>query len=154
MADSKRFLIAALAAVCPPAMAQSIGADFVDAGLYKRLEHSARGPRTLSDWIAENVTKRLSVVGRESLGLHMARTEGDLIAYQNATAFGQGNQTFTNVGQMSVSGSKVAGLFSFNTTFADNHYQDPTSHRLSSGKGSPRASTCSTPQRPGTGSIR
>ena len=131
MADSKRFLVLVLAPACSPAMASSVGIDFLDANLYKQLVHAARGPRTLADWITEDVTRRIHVVGSESLALHLNRTEGDLTAYQNATAFGQGNQTFTNLGQMSVSGDKVAGLFSFSTSFADNRYQDPSAHRFS-----------------------
>ena len=116
MAHSKRFLVVALAAVYSPAMASSIGIDFIDANLYKRVEHASRGPRTLADWLTEKVTRRISVVGQGALGLHLDKTEGDLTAYQNETAFGQGGQTFTDVGQMSVTGNKVADLFSFNTS--------------------------------------
>ncbi|HLK16104.1 MAG TPA: hypothetical protein VKT78_14965 [Fimbriimonadaceae bacterium] len=131
MAVTKRFMVAAMSAACTPAVASDIGVDFLNANLYKRVEHATRGPRTFADWMDQNIVKRVSVAGSEKFTMHFEKTEGDLTAYQNATDFGQGNQVFTNIGMMTVSGSKVAGLFSFSTSFADNHYQDPTARRIS-----------------------
>lgn len=127
-----RFLgLVVLVGLVSSTRASSIGVDFLDANLYHRAERAAHGKHSFTDWFADHVIRRINVVGSEQFGLHLQQTDGDLTAYANSTAFGQGNQTFTNVGQMTITGSRVADLFSFSESFADNRYQDPSARRFS-----------------------
>ena len=132
MKRSRWVWVAFCAAIGGSAAASNIGSDFLDAQLYRTLLTASKGGRhTFADWLGTSVIKRLNITGQQSLGLHLQHVQGDTIAYDNATAFGQGGQTFTDIGQMNIAGNKVAGLFNFNYSFADNRYQDPSAHRLS-----------------------
>jgi len=91
----------------------------------------ASPPAPLIIWLDKNIFKHLQVTGNRQIGLHLVNVTGDKTAYDTLTNYGQGNQTLTDIGQMSVAGQQVLGLFNFNLQFADNRYQDPASSRFS-----------------------
>lgn len=92
---------------------------------------AAGAPVSAGGWLEANVWKRITLAGSRQLGLHLERVSGDHSAYQSLNFYGQGNQTFTDFGQMQVTGRKVLGLFNFNLQFADSRYQDPLASRFS-----------------------
>ena len=83
------------------------------------------------DWFGSNVFKHITVTGNRVLGYHMQSIAGDSSAYNSTVYYGQGNQHFSDIGNMTVNGNNVLGVFNFNLQFADNRYNDPTAHRFS-----------------------
>jgi hypothetical protein len=57
------------------------------------------------------------------------QVDGDRGAFNTLNYFGQGGDTFTDQGQMSLSGRKVFGFLDFSMQFADNRLQDPDQRR-------------------------
>lgn len=88
-------------------------------------------PASGLSWLDQNLWHRIVITGNRQLGLHLSSVSGDTSAYDQLNYYGQGGKTFTDIGQMSVSGQNVLGLFNFNLQFADNRYQDPLSSRFS-----------------------
>jgi hypothetical protein len=82
-------------------------------------------------WFRANVTDHIKVSGYRDLGLHFDKVSGDLDAYNVTTYYGQGNRTFTDIGNLSVTGKDVLGLFNFDFQFADSRFQDPLASHLS-----------------------
>ena len=82
-------------------------------------------------WLNSNILRHITLSGERRIGFHAVSVSGDKNAYDSLTNFGQGNKTITDVGQMSVIGQKVLGVFNFDFQFDDNHYQDPLNSRFS-----------------------
>ncbi len=131
MSKSKWVVVAITAAICSPVFASNIGSDFLDAQIYKRLQAGLHSKHKFEDWFANNFLKRVSVTGNQNLGLHAQQVNGDTTAYASETAFGQGNQTLTQTGQMNIALNNVMGILNGQIGIADNRYQDPTQHRYS-----------------------
>ncbi len=93
--------------------------------------YAMSSPTAALSWLDRNVWKKIVITGNRQLGLHLDSVSGDSSAFQSLTYFGQGGKTFTDIGQMSVNGQNVLGLFNFNLQFADSRYQDPLSSRFS-----------------------
>jgi hypothetical protein len=82
------------------------------------------------EWLDENLFGRIDVTGNRTLGLHAFSVSGDRAAYDQATNFGEGGQTFTSDGEMTLSGKKVLGVMSFQTTIQDSRLSDPTTNQF------------------------
>ncbi|MFY9235050.1 MAG: hypothetical protein WAO58_11400 [Fimbriimonadaceae bacterium] len=82
-------------------------------------------------WIDKNFFKQISITGRRQLGLHMYEVEGDREAYDATTNFGLGDRTFTDIGNMTLTGKNVFGVLNFNFTLADNRFEDPQAQKIS-----------------------
>ncbi len=82
------------------------------------------------DWLDDNLFGKLEVTGSRTLGLHAFSVTGDKDAYATTTNYGEGDQTFTNNGSMSVAGRKVFGVLSFQADLPDSRLSDPTTHQV------------------------
>lgn len=104
----------------------------ISCGIFALASTVWAGPPTSAFlWLNKNILNRLTISGERELGLHFVQVSGDQNAYNTLTNFGQGNQTFTDTGQMSVIGQKVLGLFNFDLQFADSRYNNPMDSRFS-----------------------
>ncbi len=83
-----------------------------------------------TNWLDSNIFKRVELRGSRELGFHMEQVSGDAEAYNLDNYYGNGNQHFTNTGQMTVTGNKVLGMFNFQMQFSDQRYFDPESQRV------------------------
>jgi hypothetical protein len=83
------------------------------------------------EWINENVVKEIVISGNRDLGVHFDKVTGDNSAYNVTTYYGQGSRIFTDVGNLSLVGHKVLGVFNFDFQFADSRFQDPLASHLS-----------------------
>lgn len=77
------------------------------------------------DWWDREFWSRLTYSGSRTLGYQTYRYEGDTETFRSLTNFGTGGQHFTDIGNLSIQGSKVFGFFDFRTTFTDNRFSDP-----------------------------
>lgn len=82
-------------------------------------------------WIDRNFFRKIQLTGRRELGYRVQTVEGDRDAYNSTTYYGLGGRRFTDVGQMSISGRSVLGVFNFDFTISDNRFQDPQSQKIS-----------------------
>ena len=78
-----------------------------------------------NNWWERELWSRLSYSGSRTLGYQNFRFEGDEDAFGSLTNYGTGLQRFTDIGNLSLQGSKVFGLFDFRATFTDNRFSDP-----------------------------
>jgi hypothetical protein len=82
------------------------------------------------DWLDKYVFGRVEVTGTRTLGLHANSVTGDTNAYATTTNYGEGDQTFTNNGNLSVAGKKVFDIVSFQADIPDNRLADPTTQKV------------------------
>ena len=77
------------------------------------------------NWWERELWSKLSYSGQRSLGYQNYRFEGDSDTFGSLTNYGTGLQHFTDIGNLSVQGSKVFGLLDFRASFTDNRFTDP-----------------------------
>jgi hypothetical protein len=82
-------------------------------------------------WFDREVLKRIDVTGQRVLGFHYHDVRGDEEAFRSLTYFGRGGDTFSDRGQMTVTGRKVMGVLNFQMSLADDRYADPQARRIS-----------------------
>jgi hypothetical protein len=78
-----------------------------------------------NNWWERELWSRLSYSGSRSLGYQSYRFEGDPDAFSSLTNYGTGLQHFTDIGNITIQGTKVLGLLDFRATFTDNRFSDP-----------------------------
>jgi hypothetical protein len=81
--------------------------------------------RVKKSWFEKNVLDRLELSGTRTLGYQKFSFEGDPDAFASLTNFGTGNQTFTDIGNLSLQGNSVLGFLNFRANFTDNRFSDP-----------------------------
>lgn len=82
-------------------------------------------PPKSTDWWDRELWSRLTYSGSRTLGYQYYKFEGDADAFSSLTNYGTGLQRFTDIGNLSLQGSKVFGLLDFRATFTDNRFSDP-----------------------------
>jgi len=87
-------------------------------------------PKGLGGFLRTQILDRLDVAGQRTLSYHSHRVDGDREAFETLNYFGQGDQRWTNTGQMTVAGRKVLGLLDFNLQIADTRFDDPDASRV------------------------
>ena len=87
-------------------------------------------PKGFGGWLKANVVDRIDVTGQRTLSYHSHRVDGDREAFATLNYFGQGDQRWTNTGQMTIAGRKVLGLLDFNLQVADTRFDDPDASRV------------------------
>ncbi len=85
--------------------------------------------RTLR-WWNYNVIQRSRISGYRFLGYHITDVSGDSEAYNFSNYGGQGDQRFTDLGFVRISGTKVFGDFDFELNLQDQRFQDPQNQRF------------------------
>jgi hypothetical protein len=76
-------------------------------------------------WIEKQILNRLNWSGQRTLGYQKYTFSGDTDAFNSLTNFGTGLQSFTDIGNLSVTGSNVLGFLNFRANFTDNRFSDP-----------------------------
>lgn len=87
--------------------------------------------KTIEKWFKENIQDRVTITGYRRLGYHNHRVSGDREAFNLTTAYGQGDQQFTDIGSVYVSGRNVLGLLNFDFNIQDDRFQDPQGQKFS-----------------------
>ncbi len=82
-------------------------------------------------WINKNVFKQIQITGRRVIGYHLQSYQGDSDTFQTLTYYGQGGKTFTDYGQVNVTGRKVLGVLNFQMQLQNNRFGDPQGQRIS-----------------------
>lgn len=82
-------------------------------------------------WLEKEVFDRVSVTGSRRLSYHNHRVTGDEEAFSQGTNFGLGGETFTDVGNIRVSGNNVLGSLNFDFNIQDSRFDQPQEERLS-----------------------
>ncbi len=85
----------------------------------------------LFKWFRTNISDRVSVSGYRRLAYHMHTVSGDREAFNLSTYYGLGEERFTDIGSMYVSGRNVLGVFNFDFTIQDDRFQDPQGNKFS-----------------------
>ena len=78
-----------------------------------------------TDWWDQQVWSRITYSGSRTIGYQNFRFQGDQDAFSSLTNYGTGLQHFTDIGSLSLQGSKVFGILDFRASFADNRFSDP-----------------------------
>lgn len=82
-------------------------------------------------WFETNISDRVSITGYRRLGYHLHTVSGDREAFNLSTYYGLGEQRFTDIGSMYVSGRNVLGVINFDFTIQDDRFQDPQGNKFS-----------------------
>ena len=78
-----------------------------------------------NNWLDKEIWSRLSFSGSRTLGYQNYKFEGDPEAFSSLTNYGTGLQHFTDIGNLTIQGTKVLGLLDFRASFTDNRFSDP-----------------------------
>ncbi len=89
------------------------------------LAHSQTNTPQSSLWYIRDIYDRLTFTGSRTIGYQTYHFVGDSDAFGSLTNYGTGLQHFTDIGNLSVQGSKVLGVLDFRATFTDNRFSDP-----------------------------
>lgn len=81
-------------------------------------------------WWDYNVIQRSQISGYRILSYHITNVSGDREAFNFSNYGGQGDQRFTDLGFVRISGNKVFGDFDFELNLQDQRFQDPQSQRF------------------------
>lgn len=82
-------------------------------------------------WFKTNLVDRINVTGYRRLGYHLHTVSGDREAFNLSNYYGLGDEAFTDVGSMYVSGRKVFDVLNFDFTIQDDRFQDPLGNKFS-----------------------
>ncbi len=82
-------------------------------------------------WLRREVIDRVTITGYRRLSMHQHQIDGDGDAFQYGNYGGQGDKTFTDFGNINVTGRDVLGLLNFEFVIQDSRYQDPQGQRFS-----------------------
>ena len=81
----------------------------------------------LVHWLDKNICGTSSTsAAAERWAIHAVNVSGDTTAYDEATNYGEGGQTFTDDGAISITGRKVLGVLSVQADIPDSRLSDPT----------------------------
>lgn len=89
-------------------------------------------------WLDQEVVKKIQITGYRRLGYHNHFVRGDREAFDQLEYSGLGNKTFTDTGQINLTGRKVFGVLNFQASILDDRLTDPQGQRFSinyAGKG-------------------
>lgn len=76
------------------------------------------------------VVKRIQIAGYRQLSYHNHTVTGDREAYDSVNYGGLGDQQFTDVGQIRLTGRKVLGILDFDAQLQDSRLLDPQEQRF------------------------
>lgn len=82
-------------------------------------------------WLKENIFGRIRVSGYKTFGYHNHTVTGDRQTFNELNYRGQGGKTFTDDGDVLISGQKVLGLFTFDVHVNSNRFAQPLDRRFS-----------------------
>lgn len=88
-------------------------------------------PQGATRWLDRHLFDRIHITGYRFLGFHSHQVTGDVDTFNSLTYYGQGNERFTDTGQLTVSGRDVLGLFNFDANINDSRFKDPQNQRFS-----------------------
>jgi hypothetical protein len=94
------------------------------------LAHSQAGLR-LPDWVRKDVLSRIKISGYRNVAYHNHRITGDDDAFGLGNYGGQGDRSFTDFGNVRVTGTDVFGALNFDFVIQDSRFQDPQGQRFS-----------------------
>ncbi len=86
--------------------------------------------QSFGSWVTTNVVHRIDVTGNRSIGFHAHQVSGDKDAFRSLNYYGNGGSTFSNTGNMTLSGKKVLGVLDFQYQFTDDRIQSPDTNRM------------------------
>lgn len=92
---------------------------------------SRKKGKTLIDWFNEQVLQRITATGSRRLRYQVNTVEGDGEAFNLQTSYGLGAKRWVDVGNISLQGQKVLGVFNFNATIQDSRFRDPQEQKFS-----------------------
>jgi hypothetical protein len=76
-------------------------------------------------WFEKQILNRLAWSGQRTLGYQKYTFSGDAESFNSLTNFGTGLQSFTDIGNLNVTGNNVLGFLNFRANFTDNRFSDP-----------------------------
>lgn len=82
------------------------------------------------EYLDNQVTKRIAISGFRRLGYHLTWVNGDQTAFALDNFSGLGGQRFTDLGSISVTGTRVFDTLTFNATIQDSRFRDPDNQRF------------------------
>lgn len=83
------------------------------------------------NWFRSNIFDRIQLSGYRQIGFHSHRVEGDRNSFNSLTYSGQGDRSFTDLGNVTVVGNDVVGVLNFKMTLSDNRFDDPEGEQIS-----------------------
>lgn len=100
-------------------------------GLVACLAGTASADSDFLRWFNANFADRVNISGYRRLGYHLHTVEGDREAFNLSNYYGLGDEKFTDIGSMYISGRKVLGVLNFDFTIQDDRFEDPLGNRFS-----------------------
>ena len=85
----------------------------------------------LGKWFDSQIANRITLNGYRRLSYHNRSVLGDRDSYNLTEYYGQGLKTFTDFGQVQVTGTKVMGVINFDLNIQDSRFSDPQANRIS-----------------------
>ncbi|MBS1715663.1 MAG: hypothetical protein JST30_15145 [Armatimonadetes bacterium] len=79
----------------------------------------------------ESVIKRIEIIGSRRLAYHTRSVSGDRESYDAAEYGGRGLSSFTDFGQVRITGTNVLDVFNFDLNIQDSRFADPQANRAS-----------------------
>lgn len=80
-------------------------------------------------WLKKNLVDKISITGKRTLGYHSHSVDGDRETFDTLTYGGYGDQKFTDLGVITITGRGVLGILNFEATLDPSKYADPQTQR-------------------------
>lgn len=92
---------------------------------------SAEGLFQGTQWVKQQILDRVTISGYRQLGYHNHSVTGDRDAFGVLNYGGQGNDSFTDMGRVRITGNNVLGAINFDVALEDSRFRDPQGERFS-----------------------
>lgn len=85
------------------------------------------------DWLNSQVLEKVRISGQRTFAFRSHHVEGNREAFNQLNYFGEGDKTFTQTGDVMLSGDKVLGFLTFDVRLSSYKYANPDAQRITLG---------------------
>lgn len=94
---------------------------------------SASAGEAWLDWVSSQVLDKIRISGQRTFAFRSHRVEGNREAFNQLNYFGEGDKTFSQTGDVTISGDKVLGFLTFDVRLPSYKYANPDAQRVTLG---------------------